>query len=158
MNQRNRKVRIQFPVSNELGEYLTSLGECLKWTQAATSAALLEEGVKSREKIYEWVGARIMGEVVNAIRGKLMARPSGEPVVYVQAFVDKDVSDAIDRIAAELNNTPARTAAMILESAAIDEGWVIEVVGSGPGRAVVKFFESWKSKLARKRGRGASAT
>ncbi len=151
------KTRIQIPVSKELAAYVTLLGECLKWTQAATTAELLREGLKSREKIAEWVGERIMASVVSVVRGQSIAKGSDEPPIYIQAFVDKEVSDAIDRMATELKNTPARTAAMVLESAAFDNGWVIEALGSGPGQVVRKFFESVKAKSLRKKARPASS-
>ena len=157
MASKRPKARIQIPVSKELAEYVTLLGKCLKWTQAATTAELLKEGLKSRGKVTEWVGERIMASIVNVVRGKSIVKDDDEPPVYIQAFIDKEVSDSIDRMAAELKNSPARTAAMLLESAAFDNGWVIEALGSGPGQVVLKFVNSLKAKSLRKKVRPASS-
>jgi hypothetical protein len=140
------KVRFQIPVSQEFADYVTELGMCLKWSQGATAAALLEEGLQSREKIEQWFAERVSAAVVNMARGKARVKSDGMGVVYMQTFVSRKAIDAIEQLAIKLKNTPARTATMVLESAAYDNGWIIEALGSGPSQALVKFVAAMTGK------------
>jgi len=136
MTEATKKTRMQIPVSAEFAAEVTALGKCLGWGQGQMAAALLEEGWKDREQLEQW----ILASVVNTFRGKRKVRATGDNVVWLQTAIDAKVVTGIERMAGEMHNTPARVAAMLLERAGWDNGWIIEALGTGPGQALGKFI------------------
>lgn len=143
------KIRLQIPVSAEFASRVAKLGECFRWSQSTMAAALLEEGVRSKEKWDQWFDERL-ADALNMARGNRRVKIDGDPTVYLQTFVNSEVAVAIERMAVGLNNSPARVAAMLLDSAAHDNGWMIEVLGSGPGQTFVKLLKSLKVRTSGK--------
>lgn len=140
MSVNDGKTRLQIPVREEFANYVGSLAACLRWSQSRMAEALLEEAVESREKVLNWLGERLIASFANAARGKSRVHAEGEPSVYLQTYVSPALNEKISRLAADLNNTPVRTAALLLESGAHDNDWIINALGSGPGRALAEFL------------------
>ncbi len=138
-------VRLQIPLREELAQEVAYLAARMDRSQAWMAARLLEEAIADQNALLGWLERFVVRAVGKSVR--LFSESNGVSeerlkVIRLQVPVGRGVAEQVAAVGVRLNHTQVQMAALLLEWAVRDHGWLIEVVTTKWGKAVLSALYS----------------
>lgn len=137
---KDASIRFQIPVQEDVADEVARLASILERSQAWMAARLLEEAVRNQSTLSGWLEKFVVGTVGRTV-GILARKEKAEKVekgsIRLQVPVSLEVAERVEVLGKRLNHSQVQMAALLIEWAVADHGWLIELVGSKWGKAVM---------------------
>ena len=121
------KVRFQVQVDKGLADHIAKLAEAFDRSQSWMTAEMLRVGIECRNQIQLWIVGRITGCIVKTLSGDI---PHTGEMVYLQTYLTKDELQELQMLSERLKHSTSKMSALLLESIALDHGWMIKTIGA----------------------------
>lgn len=130
-------VKLQIPVSRELAEELAAHAKELEYTQARVCKVLLNWGVKDRQRIAKWLEIRMTGRRPKGVKPGWL-QLSDSSAVRLQVPVPQEIVDRLEEIAADLNHTTVRMAALVIDFTLADDRFLLKFLATRPVKYITR--------------------
>lgn len=131
-NDASEQVRLQIPVSKALGEAISKIAEELERSQTWVAGKLLRVAMSDLEVVGGWLRRRAIGHGEARRMGWLQMGDSSE--MRLQVPVSPELLKSIEELAARLNHTPVRMAALLLDFSIDDNRFLLKVFSTKLGK------------------------
>ena len=119
MKNKSTLVRFQVPVPEDLAKAIAKLATDNERASAWLAVKLLECSLEDRARFLDWMGLTFLGTAYDTIRklsGGRSRSMSNQREIRLQLNAPKQLVDEISKLAEQWQQTPVKTAAMLLAS------------------------------------------
>ncbi|QDV73806.1 hypothetical protein [Botrimarina mediterranea] len=132
-------IKLQIPVTRELADELQRWATALHLTQAELAKTLLSFALDDLDNIGRWLALRVSRKRVKGIKRGWLQRGGGEEV-RLQVPIPASLKSRLDSTADDLNHTPVRMAALLIDFALADEAWAMSLLSTKFGQMFLSLF------------------
>jgi predicted transcriptional regulator len=128
-----KPVRFQVPVPEDVAMAIDTLAERLDRPSSWLAIELIKESIEDRKRFCEWFGLTFLGtayDVIKQVTGRRPRKLSEQKEIRLQLTAPTELVAEISRLAEQWQQTPVKTAAMLLVAGVHHHKPYIEAVTS----------------------------